>query len=737
MALSRQRGNRLRLGEENKMMLTKSSMQEQSSRLEQPNEDQMNNNNNNNVTHRSSTVIGSNGKEINFTSTGKSTKQQSYLNSDSFFGTTVSDVDHNDLLTDSSTESRIDLLTKHLDGFNDILLTHPFSRRAHYLASAKKRKRSNHPIATHRINKNSSWLNNPRQLMGGSELFNEVRQKFEDAGDQSSAIQPHFWNILQLLKAENLNLRVSGSYIISDSKVGGIQHIFFNSGLYLSGHLTNLNNHTTVSSHHRSPRLRLSFLSLKTGTVKFNDRTTCPPKGVGRILYINGDAITANIEMGEPVGRGQIVKANGDVYTGEILARVPDGDGMMHYKDSRLLYSGGWKAGRREGAGVLVRMKQCDSRTANDFILPSNSSSLPLNLGGVQSTDSALRFMDGGDTDKLLASCDLLYRGGFRHGFYHGEGLCHLNEGHVYRGQWVNGARQGVGKQWFNVKQEKGGTASFSGFYDGQWSRLLELDFSPPKQEPPLACTPENLSYFSRGVKPLGRRHGIGTMNYPDGRVYFGMWRNGKRTGLGKMTYLDGTSLEGMWENNHFSHVIQRPCGEDKNVVHHWPSILPNAYFAAEGLSHSKSSSLTQSSLLMAPLHKNWTYTAARGLLLRDNRLSPGAGSQSQSMLSATEYSLYSLTSNTTEEGKYDVTVDRLFSSEEGKQDEEVFKRFVLLPSQAQSFESSAEFNRESTTGGCNSLHSLSGSSSSGGSEPVLSLSQFQIKNAAKKKKDT
>lgn len=45
------------------------------------------------------------------------------------------------------------------------------------------------------------------------------------------------------------------------------------------------------------------------------------------------------------------------------------------------------------------------------------------------------------------------------------------------------------------------------------------------------------------------KKHGEGRMNYTNGDVYEGQWKNDKRDGKGKLTYANGDVLYGTWRN--------------------------------------------------------------------------------------------------------------------------------------------------------------------------------------------
>ena len=46
-----------------------------------------------------------------------------------------------------------------------------------------------------------------------------------------------------------------------------------------------------------------------------------------------------------------------------------------------------------------------------------------------------------------------------------------------------------------------------------------------------------------------GERHGQGTLNFANGRLYVGEWKNGVPDGQGKSTWPNGNSYEGAYKN--------------------------------------------------------------------------------------------------------------------------------------------------------------------------------------------
>lgn len=49
-----------------------------------------------------------------------------------------------------------------------------------------------------------------------------------------------------------------------------------------------------------------------------------------------------------------------------------------------------------------------------------------------------------------------------------------------------------------------------------------------------------------------GKKSGMGTFKWTDGRSYTGMWKENKRHGYGKSIDRSGQSTEGVWSNGEF-----------------------------------------------------------------------------------------------------------------------------------------------------------------------------------------
>lgn len=72
-----------------------------------------------------------------------------------------------------------------------------------------------------------------------------------------------------------------------------------------------------------------------------------------------------------------------------------------------------------------------------------------------------------------------------------------------------------------------------------------------------------------------GLMHGVGVMQYSDGRVYSGQWRYGREEGEGEMTWPDGKRFTGQWRGGapNGRGVLIMPDG------YRFDGIFENGYF--------------------------------------------------------------------------------------------------------------------------------------------------------------
>ncbi|MEM8907230.1 MAG: caspase family protein [Bacteroidota bacterium] len=148
------------------------------------------------------------------------------------------------------------------------------------------------------------------------------------------------------------------------------------------------------------------------------------------------------------------------------------------------------------------------------------------------------------------------YKGEFRHGKIHGDGVLYFSNGNKYVGKWVNQYRHGKGKMvFYNGDVYKGhfrkskfsgkGTIEFKNGdkYVGAWENDLQNG--------------EGTYYYSNGDRyeghfTNGKLDGQGSMFYKDGAKYIGQWKNNYKDGQGAFFKSNGRKITGIWLSGKF-----------------------------------------------------------------------------------------------------------------------------------------------------------------------------------------
>lgn len=90
-------------------------------------------------------------------------------------------------------------------------------------------------------------------------------------------------------------------------------------------------------------------------------------------------------------------------------------------------------------------------------------------------------------------------------------------------------------------------TAGQTELKSGTFSRLKVIQLE--NDLPPLQSTSNPLEQYT-GDTLNGKKNGTGTLVWPDGSRYEGMWENNRANGKGILYHADGDVYEGMWLND-------------------------------------------------------------------------------------------------------------------------------------------------------------------------------------------
>ncbi|XP_066911745.1 uncharacterized protein [Clytia hemisphaerica] len=241
-----------------------------------------------------------------------------------------------------------------------------------------------------------------------------------------------------------------------------------------------------------------------TGAFKFNKF-----HGTGELLYPDGSIYKGEFDRGERSGQGTYTQPGGVSYEGQWMHDLKDGRGKMEYENGDV-YEGTWMQDMRIGQGVMVYSYGGFYRGQWQSDLMHGSGVLELKDGSTYDGEFHYNKMCGSGKMKykngamyngewqdncqcgkgILTkpgqwSCDGHWQQGKQHG------LCLLNDpvnNYSYEGQWVNGVKEGKGK-------EKLKDSTFEGTF----------------------------------VEDM--RQGSGEEKFKDGSIYKGTWLRGQKNG--------------------------------------------------------------------------------------------------------------------------------------------------------------------------------------------------------------
>lgn len=127
---------------------------------------------------------------------------------------------------------------------------------------------------------------------------------------------------------------------------------------------------------------------------------------------------------------------------------------------------------------------------------------------------------------KVLYTNGELYEGRWKFNKRHGKGKHIYLDYSIFDGDWVEDERQGMGKM----------TLSNNGFIIGEFKNDVMVNGSKFIDENRNVYEPI-MSGEQSGRFMKGRLYGQGRINFINGDVYEGMFKDGKRCGHGRMQY--------------------------------------------------------------------------------------------------------------------------------------------------------------------------------------------------------
>ncbi|KAH6575101.1 hypothetical protein BASA50_007111 [Batrachochytrium salamandrivorans] len=199
--------------------------------------------------------------------------------------------------------------------------------------------------------------------------------------------------------------------------------------------------------------------------------------GTGKYEWSDGITYKGQFQDNKIMGSGTYTWNDGCSYQGELQDSLRHGVGKFEHPDRACSYSGGWRARKPNGQGLL----RYDEKT--------------------------------------------YYQGEWKDGRRDGVGIMCYSSGNVYDGQWRDGVKSGIGKMIWKDRCEE---------YSGEWKNGKPNGTGTyiwRMQESMSAQYPMQNRYQGDWID--GMRHGAGVFQYSTGAIYKGEWVSNMKHGKG------------------------------------------------------------------------------------------------------------------------------------------------------------------------------------------------------------
>ncbi len=250
-------------------------------------------------------------------------------------------------------------------------------------------------------------------------------------------------------------------------------------------------------------------------------------EGQGTIVWDSGDHYEGEWKDGMRNGQGTYTSTEGDgyVYEGEFQNNERSGKGTMTWETGEgvvYVYEGEFQNNERSGKGTMTWGK--DGETT------------------IYEGDFADNWINGYGTCTWPSGDH--YEGEWKNGRFNGKGTLTYAGGSVYEGEFVDNKKNGEG-----IWTKSDGTAVTENWIYGKKVETLTLEDGT----------------YTGGVTD-GKPDGQGKMEYTNGQVYEGEWKNGVRSGQGRCTWPDGGYYDGEWANDKWNGQGTNYIGGSKDV---------------------------------------------------------------------------------------------------------------------------------------------------------------------------
>lgn len=296
-------------------------------------------------------------------------------------------------------------------------------------------------------------------------------------------------------------------------------------------------------------------------------QTSLQPNGYQAFVFPNKDVYEGQWKNARMHGNGVLRRAGEkDIYEGQWFLGQRNGKGTHHSATHRIFYSGSWVDNKRHGKGQLLEPEGFYSGGFHDNCI-NGYGEYVFNDGHVYKGEWVQGMFHGAGI--LIQPSGTKYEGTWARGYEHGRGAKWFFNGDVYVGDWRYGRPHGHGMYtsalfqyeglWCYGSPQGAGVCVFSdnSQYDGEWKQ---------GQFHGVGCfVNEEKGFTYTGEFRKGKRHGRGEYNNRD-MFYSGEWVNDKKNGWGMAKVRELGCYEGEWKDDYPHNEGTYNAGEEMTV---------------------------------------------------------------------------------------------------------------------------------------------------------------------------
>nr|KAF6481902.1 radial spoke head 10-like protein B [Molossus molossus] len=217
--------------------------------------------------------------------------------------------------------------------------------------------------------------------------------------------------------------------------------------------------------------------------------------GQGTYIWADGVKYEGDFVKNIPMNRGTYTWPDGSTYEGEVISGMRNGFGVFQCSTQPVSYIGHWCQGKRHGKGSIYYNREGTSCYEGDWVHNTKKG------WGIR------RYKSGN-----------IYEGQWENNMRHGEGMMRwLTTNEEYNGQWERGVQNGLGTHTWFLKRIPNSQYPLRNEYRGNFVNGCRQGYGK--------------FYYASGAIYEGewvsnKKHGMGRLTFKNGRVYTGPFSN-------------------------------------------------------------------------------------------------------------------------------------------------------------------------------------------------------------------